>query len=60
VEPPVAAAGWSFSHGFATLWLTANLQDTLGEDQVAISKQVRRGLATLGELARRQLDQELP
>lgn len=54
----VAVAGWSFSHGFATLWLNANLQDRIGaQDQQELTMRLTRGIAALGELARRRLDQ---
>lgn len=46
-------AGWSASHGFATLALTANLTDYLGTDTAALAAHVVRGAITMGELARR-------
>lgn len=46
-------AGWSASHGFATLALTANLTDYLGTDTAALAAQVVRGIITMGELAQR-------
>jgi AcrR family transcriptional regulator len=51
----LVAAGWSLSHGFATLWLTTNLQDKIGPDMTAITGRVAHGLVTLGELAHRYL-----
>ena len=48
-------AGWSLSHGLATLWLTANLQDKTGTDPATLTEQITRGIITLGELARRTL-----
>ncbi|MBO0849819.1 MAG: TetR/AcrR family transcriptional regulator [Pseudonocardia sp.] len=48
-------AGWSLSHGLATLWLTANLQDKTGTDPATLTDQITRGVITLGELARRHL-----
>jgi AcrR family transcriptional regulator len=50
----VVMAGWSLSHGFATLALTANLADRLGADTAALAAQVARGLVTLGDLAKKQ------
>lgn len=46
-------AGWSASHGFATLALTANLSEHLDGDTAALASQVVRGFITMGELARR-------
>jgi AcrR family transcriptional regulator len=46
-------AGWSASHGFATLALTANLSGHLDEDTTALAAQINRGIVTMGELARR-------
>jgi AcrR family transcriptional regulator len=46
-------AGWSASHGFATLALTANLSEHLDGDTSALASQVVRGFITMGELARR-------
>lgn len=51
----LVVAGWSAAHGFATLWLTANLQDRIGGDPAAIATTITAGLITLGDLARRQL-----
>ncbi|WP_051581629.1 TetR/AcrR family transcriptional regulator [Pseudonocardia acaciae] len=51
----LVTAGWSLSHGFATLWLTANLQDRIGPDLAAVTGQVAHSLVTLGELAQRYL-----
>ena len=36
----VGIAGWSFVHGFATLWLTGNLGDRLGDDPIAAARAV--------------------
>jgi AcrR family transcriptional regulator len=47
-------AGWSMSHGFATLWLNANLNDRLGADPGDIAERIRDGLITLGRFAERQ------
>jgi AcrR family transcriptional regulator len=49
----LAIAGWSVAHGLATLWLQSNLVDRLGPDPYA---QVARGVAAMGEIARRGLD----
>lgn len=48
-------AGWSLSHGLATLWLTANLQIKASTDPAVLTDQITRGVITLGELTRRQL-----
>lgn len=48
-------AGWSLSHGLATLWLTANLQDKTGPDPTTLTDQITHGVITLGELTRRHL-----
>jgi AcrR family transcriptional regulator len=45
-------AGWSLSHGFATLWLDANLEDRL--DAQTIAEQLTDGLIQLGHFARRR------
>jgi AcrR family transcriptional regulator len=36
----VGLAGWSFAHGFASLWLTGNLQQRLGNDPIAAARAV--------------------
>jgi AcrR family transcriptional regulator len=46
-------AGWSASHGFATLALTANLSEHLDTDTAALAAQVVHGVITMGELAQR-------
>lgn len=46
-------AGWSASHGFATLALTANLSEHLATEQAALTAQVLRGIITMGDLTRR-------
>ena len=52
----LVVAGWSLSHGFATLfWLNANLQERLGPDPASIAAQLSRGLVTLGEYAAQRL-----
>ena len=40
-------AGWSLTHGFATLALTANLTDPLTTDTAALTTQVTQGIITL-------------
>jgi AcrR family transcriptional regulator len=49
-------AGWSLAHGFATLWLNADLADRLGTDPVGFAPMLRRGLVSLGEAVRRQAE----
>jgi AcrR family transcriptional regulator len=49
-------AGWSLSHGFATLALTANLSEQLGTDTAALSREITQGVIIAGELAQQQLD----
>jgi AcrR family transcriptional regulator len=44
-------AGWSISHGFATLALTANLSEQLDTDTDVLAAQITRGVITMGELA---------
>ena len=53
-------AGWSLSHGLATLWLTANLRDRISTDPAALTQQITRGIITLGELASRTLHSAQP
>jgi AcrR family transcriptional regulator len=36
----VGIAGWSFAHGFASLWLTGNLQHRFGDDPIAAARAV--------------------
>ena len=36
----VGIAGWSFVHGFATLWLKGNFGDRLGDDPIAAARAV--------------------
>jgi AcrR family transcriptional regulator len=33
-------AGWSFAHGFASLWMSGNLQHRLGDDPIAAARSV--------------------
>jgi AcrR family transcriptional regulator len=42
----VGIAGWSFVHGFASLWLSGNLQHRLGDDPVAAARAVAPALFT--------------
>jgi AcrR family transcriptional regulator len=49
-------AGWSASHGFATLWLTANLARLVDASPQRLAEQVRDGMIALGEVARRSRD----
>jgi len=44
---PLALAAWSVVHGFAALWLSANLQDDFGDLQAAIPV-LAAGVASLG------------
>lgn len=46
-------AGWSASHGFATLTLNANLTEHLEADTAALAAQVIRGFTIMGDLAQR-------
>jgi AcrR family transcriptional regulator len=50
----LAMAGWSMSHGFATLALTANIPDLQDADPAEVAAQIARGVIALGELAKRQ------
>lgn len=52
----VVVAGWSLSHGLATLWRTGNLQGRIGDDPTQLARQVAEGIIRLGELASRHLD----
>lgn len=47
-------AGWSLSHGFATLALTANISELRDADPAALAAQIAQGVITLGELAQQQ------
>ena len=49
-------AGWALSHGFASLWLTGNLQDRTGTDPMHFAGRLAHGIVRLGELAQRQID----
>jgi AcrR family transcriptional regulator len=43
---PVGIAAWAFVHGFASLWLTGNLQHRLGDDPIAAARAVAPVLFT--------------
>ena len=45
-------AGWSLSHGCATLALTANISEQLGTDPSALAAEIAQGVVALGELAK--------
>jgi AcrR family transcriptional regulator len=49
----LALAAWSVVHGFATLWLTANLRDDFGELQAAVPV-LAAGVGSLGRVIERQ------
>ena len=51
----LAMAGWSVSHGFATLALTANIAEQLDADTSALAAQIIQGVITLGELAKHEI-----
>jgi AcrR family transcriptional regulator len=50
----VVLAGWSLSHGFATLWLNDNLKDRLGPSPATITDQLRDGIIRLGRALEQQ------
>lgn len=47
----LAMAGWSLSHGFATLALTANIPELQDSDPTEVAAQIAQGVIALGELA---------
>lgn len=49
----LVVAGWSLTHGLATLTLTANLRDRVGDDLASFAPQLINGVVTLGNLIRR-------
>lgn len=51
----LALAGWSLSHGFATLALTSNILELRDADPTAAAAQINQGVIALGELAKRTL-----
>ena len=48
----LAMAGWSLSHGFATLALTANLSEQLDADNSALAAQVIQGRHHIGRASK--------
>jgi AcrR family transcriptional regulator len=50
----MVVAGLSMSHGFATLWRDANLQDMIGADPAAFIPRLTDGVVELGKVTRRQ------
>lgn len=52
----VVVAGWSLSHGFATLLRTGNLHGRIGDDPAQLATQIAEGVVRLGELAGRHLE----
>jgi AcrR family transcriptional regulator len=51
----LAMAGWSLSHGFATLALTANIPEQQDADPSELASRITRGVIALGELAKQQI-----
>lgn len=56
----LAMAGWSLSHGFATLALTANIPEQQNADPAELAAQITRGVIALGELAKQQIAYPFP
>lgn len=54
----VVLAGWSLSHGFATLWLNGNLKDRLGPNPADAANEFRDGVIRLGRALEKQRAQE--
>ena len=54
----LVVAGWSLSHGFATLLLNGNLTDRLGPSPADIADQIRDGVIRLGRAMEAQQQQE--
>jgi len=50
----LALAGWSLSHGFATLAMTSNILELRDADPAAVAEQINQGVIALGELAKRR------
>lgn len=50
----LALAGWSLSHGFATLALTSNIVELRDADPSAVVESIKQGVIALGKLATRQ------
>lgn len=51
----LALAGWSISHGFATLALTANIPEHGDGDLAELAAQIAQGVITMGELTQQQI-----
>ena len=51
----VVVAGWSMSHGLATLLRTGNLRGRISDDPAQLAMQIGEGIIRLGELAGRHL-----
>lgn len=51
----VVVAGWSMSHGFATLTRTGNLAGRVSGDPAELADRIARGVVRLGHLASRYL-----
>lgn len=51
----LVVASWSAVHGFATLWLNANLGAEMGNDLDAAISEVAAGFAALGRIVEAQL-----
>lgn len=51
----LAMAGWSLSHGLATLTLTANVSEQLSADTPALAAQIARGVITMRKLVEQQI-----
>lgn len=54
----VVVAGWSTSHGFATLSRTGNLRGRMSGDPAELAGRIARGMVQLGHLASRYLATE--
>ena len=52
----VAMAGWSLSHGLATLMLNANITNGPDPTDATFALHLAQGLVTLGELTKEQLE----
>ncbi|WP_083410565.1 TetR/AcrR family transcriptional regulator [Mycolicibacterium rutilum] len=52
----VVVAGWSMSHGLATLLRTGNLEGRIPGDASELARQIAEGIVQLGQLARRHLE----
>jgi AcrR family transcriptional regulator len=56
----LVVAAWSAVHGFATLWLTANLADQIGDDLDAAIPGLAAGFAALGGIVDAQRHEASP